>query len=83
MIDKGVVIVLFDNGWSQTEIGRRFGVSRARVCQIVGNDKRYRNDAKKGKLLCEVCKGVIKKKQYAKVEGTKPFLVCEKCKEKL
>jgi len=77
-MDKRTVVVLADHGWSHAEIGRRFKVSRARICQIVNWLK-----SSIGKTRCEICKTLIKKKQYVEVEGTAPFLVCNRCKKEL
>ena len=77
-MDKGMVITLFDNGWSQAKIARRFKVSRARICQIINLTRKPKEDFEESK--CEICGCSVKKKQYLKVEGSDPFLVCDKCK---
>lgn len=77
-MDKRTIIILADHGWSHAEIARRFNVSRARICQIV----KWLRDSL-GITRCEICKTPIKKKQYVEIEGTTPFLVCDKCKKEL
>jgi len=79
-MDKRVVIVLSDHGWTQAKIARRFKVSRTGVFHIIDQIRRLGGSKE---TRCEICKKKIEKKQYAEVEGTSPFLVCDDCKEEI
>lgn len=78
-MDKQVVIVLSNHGWSQAKIARRFKVSRTRIFYIVTQIKRLGSK----ETRCEICGTKVYKQQHVKVEGTGPFLVCDGCKEEL
>lgn len=82
-MNKGVVILLANCGWSLTLIAKKFKVSIARISQIVGEDRIMEKEINEGKLLCELCQTPIKVKQYVKIEGIAPFTVCSNCKTQL
>ncbi len=80
-MDKRVVIVLSDHGWTQAKIARRFKVTRTGVFHIVTRIKRLRGNLEG--IRCEICRKRIEKKQYVEVEGTDSFLACDDCKEEM
>jgi len=82
-VNKGVVILLANCGWSLTLIAKRFKVSIARISQIVGENRIMEKEINEGKLLCDLCQNPIKVKRCVKIKGVAPFTVCSKCREKL
>lgn len=74
-MDKGMVVFLSGRGWAQAKIARRFNVARSsvhRFLKFVGKPKDIR---------CELCNSPIEKKQYIKIAGADPFVVCDDCKK--
>ena len=60
-MDKRMVALLFEHGWSQAKIARRFRVDRSLVCRFLNLIKRSKQ------IRCEVCGKLMGKKQYMKV----------------
>lgn len=76
-VDKRLVYILYNKGWSKAKIAKRFNVHRSRISRIIG--AKYKKLAERV-LSCEICREPIKKKRYLRVTGVSSFVVCKKCK---